>query len=166
MSSHSELEAAPELVYNAEALQANVERDSQLSQLLKTFNESFASLLYVMDMSALTTDSPQVPTDTSFQLALQRAGTFQPSQWTHNKPTVLLLRGKHSYSCGSGLEATKAIPPPPPPDIDADKTTYTDNADYEMTFMTAANVTSTSTATTTAKPPTKAMKKAKPKLSK
>ncbi|KAI6095901.1 hypothetical protein EDD16DRAFT_1773704 [Pisolithus croceorrhizus] len=148
MSSHSELEAAPELVYNAEALQANVERDSQLSQLLKTFNESFASLLYVMDMSALTTDSPQVPTDTSFQLALQRA-----EENTH-------------IAAGAASKATKAIPPPPPPDIDADKTTYTDNADYEMTFMTAANVTSTSTATTTAKPPTKAMKKAKPKLSK
>ncbi|KAI6116372.1 hypothetical protein F5141DRAFT_1062437 [Pisolithus sp. B1] len=130
------------LVYNAEALQANVERDSQLSQSLKTFNESFASLLYVMDMSALTTDSPQVPTDMSFWLARRRAAV------------------------GAASKATEAIPPPPPPDIDADKTTYTDNADYETTFMTAANVTSTSTATTTAKPPTKAMKKAKPKLSK
>jgi len=49
-----------ELVDEAEALQANVEGLRSLSQSLKTFNECFASLLYVMDMNALTTDWPQV----------------------------------------------------------------------------------------------------------
>ncbi|KAI6021893.1 hypothetical protein BKA83DRAFT_4289448 [Pisolithus microcarpus] len=49
-----------ELVDEAEALQANVDRLRKLSQLLKTFNESFASFLYVMDMNALTMDWPQV----------------------------------------------------------------------------------------------------------
>ncbi|KAI6096433.1 hypothetical protein EDD16DRAFT_1698161 [Pisolithus croceorrhizus] len=61
------------------------------------------------------------------------------------------------------FKAAEAVPPTPTPDIDADKTTYTENADYELTFMTAANVTSTSTTTTTAKLPTKAKKRAKPR---
>ncbi|KAI6101673.1 hypothetical protein EDD16DRAFT_1482379, partial [Pisolithus croceorrhizus] len=49
-----------QLVDNAEAFQANVERDSKLSQSLTTFNESFVSFLHVTDMNALTTDSPQI----------------------------------------------------------------------------------------------------------
>jgi DASH complex subunit DAM1 len=48
-----------------EALQANVEGLRKLSNSLKTFNESFASWLYVMDMNALTVDWPQVSPDTS-----------------------------------------------------------------------------------------------------
>ncbi|KAI6102409.1 hypothetical protein EDD17DRAFT_1466515, partial [Pisolithus thermaeus] len=49
-----------ELVDKAEALQADVEGLRKLSQSLKTFNESFASLLYLMNMNALATDLPQV----------------------------------------------------------------------------------------------------------
>ncbi|KAI6127515.1 hypothetical protein EDD17DRAFT_1211709 [Pisolithus thermaeus] len=136
-----------ELVDEAEALQANVEGLRKLSQSLKTFNESFASFLYVMDMNALTTDWPQAPTDASFRLAQRRA------------------EENARMSADAASKAAEAVPPTPPPDIDADKTTYTENADYEMTFMTAANVTSTSTTVTTTKPPTKTKKKAKPKLS-
>jgi DASH complex subunit DAM1 len=49
-----------ELVDEVEVLQANVEGLRNLSESLKTFNENFASWLYVMDMNALTVDWPQV----------------------------------------------------------------------------------------------------------
>ncbi|KAI6012173.1 hypothetical protein BKA83DRAFT_4371068 [Pisolithus microcarpus] len=58
-----------ELVDEAEALQANVDGLRMLSQSLKTFNESLASFLYVMDMNALTTDWLQAPTDASNRLS-------------------------------------------------------------------------------------------------
>ncbi|KAI6116369.1 hypothetical protein F5141DRAFT_1212975 [Pisolithus sp. B1] len=121
---------------------AKVEGLRKLNQSLKTFNESFASFLYV---NALTTDWPQALTDVSFWLAQRRA-----------EENVRM-------SAEAVSKAAKVVPPTPTPDIDADKTTYTENADYETTFMTAANVTSTSTTTTTAKPPTKAKKRAKPR---
>lgn len=49
-----------ELVDEAEALHANVHSLHRLSDSLQSFNESFASWLYVMDMNALTTDWLQV----------------------------------------------------------------------------------------------------------
>ncbi|KAJ7811662.1 hypothetical protein B0H14DRAFT_3479538 [Mycena olivaceomarginata] len=52
----------------------NVEGLKDLSESLATFNESFASWLYVMDMNALTIDWPEAPTDASFVLAKRRAG--------------------------------------------------------------------------------------------
>ncbi|KAJ7729650.1 hypothetical protein DFH07DRAFT_849618 [Mycena maculata] len=62
-----------EFVDETELLQANVEGMKRLSESLSTFNESFASWLYVMNMNALTTDWPQAPTDASFALAKRRA---------------------------------------------------------------------------------------------
>ncbi|EEB99678.1 hypothetical protein MPER_00597 [Moniliophthora perniciosa FA553] len=52
--------------------QANVEGMKRLSDSLGTFNESFASWLYIMDMNALTTDWPQAPNDASFELFRRR----------------------------------------------------------------------------------------------
>ena len=52
--------ALGELLDEAEALQSNVEGLRNLSDALSTFNESFASWLYVMNMNALTIDWPQV----------------------------------------------------------------------------------------------------------
>ena len=49
-----------ELVDEAKALHANVDSLRRLSDSLRSFNESFASWLYVMDMNALTTDWLQV----------------------------------------------------------------------------------------------------------
>ncbi|KAJ7505497.1 hypothetical protein B0H11DRAFT_1708588 [Mycena galericulata] len=49
-----------EFADETETLQANVEGMKDLSESLATFNESFASWLYVMNMNALTTDWPQV----------------------------------------------------------------------------------------------------------
>ncbi|KAJ7645546.1 hypothetical protein DFH06DRAFT_1051021 [Mycena polygramma] len=62
-----------EFADETETLQSNVESMKQLSESLATFNESFASWLYVMNMNALTTDWPQAPTDASFDLAKRRA---------------------------------------------------------------------------------------------
>jgi len=52
--------AMAEFLDETEALQTNVEGMKNLSESLATFNESFASWLYVMNMNALTTDWPQV----------------------------------------------------------------------------------------------------------
>ncbi|PPQ87332.1 hypothetical protein CVT25_002082 [Psilocybe cyanescens] len=52
--------AMAEFLDETEALQANLEGMKHLSDSLATFNESFASWLYVMNMNALTTDWPQV----------------------------------------------------------------------------------------------------------
>ena len=68
--------ALSELVDEAEALQTNVQGLRRLGDALATFNESFASWLYVMNMNALTTDWPQAPTDASFVLAARRAGKW------------------------------------------------------------------------------------------
>ena len=63
-----------ELLDEVETLQGNVEGLRNLSDALGTFNESFASWLYVMNMNALTIDWPQAPTDASFRFAARRAG--------------------------------------------------------------------------------------------
>jgi DASH complex subunit DAM1 len=133
-----------ELVDEAEALQANVDNLRRLSDSLRSFNESFASWLYVMDMNALTTDWLQAPTDVSFQLARKRA----------------------EDDVRAAAEAAKAAPPPATPDPntigDADKTTYNETADYETTFTTALTSTSAHTKSAPQKPAPK--KKAKAKL--
>ncbi|KAF8556846.1 hypothetical protein OG21DRAFT_1506059 [Imleria badia] len=134
-----------ELVDEAEALHANVDSLRRLSDSLTSFNESFASWLYVMDMNALTTDWLQAPTDVSFQLAKKRA----------------------EEDARAIAEAAKAPPPPPTaPDAstvtDADKTTYNETTDCEATFTTA--LTSTSANTKSALPKAVAKKKGKPKL--
>ncbi|KAH9925448.1 uncharacterized protein BXZ73DRAFT_50006 [Epithele typhae] len=65
--------ALAELIDEAETLQTNAEGLCTLERSLAVFNESFASLLYVMNMHALTTDFPQAPSDASFALASRRA---------------------------------------------------------------------------------------------
>lgn len=62
-----------ELLDEAEALQANVEGLKGLSESLETFNEAFASYLYMMTMNSLTVDWPQEPTEISYELAKRRA---------------------------------------------------------------------------------------------
>jgi len=52
--------AMAEFLDETEALQTNAESMRNLSQSLATFNESFASWLYIMNMNALTVDWPQV----------------------------------------------------------------------------------------------------------
>lgn len=52
--------AMAEFADEVDVLHANTEGIKNLSESLATFNESFASWLYVMTMNALTTDWPQV----------------------------------------------------------------------------------------------------------
>ncbi|KAF7365402.1 hypothetical protein MVEN_00412700 [Mycena venus] len=52
-----------DLADETDHLQTNVENMRELSQSLATFNESFSSWLYVMNMNALTVDWPQVRAD-------------------------------------------------------------------------------------------------------
>ncbi|KAI0289974.1 DASH complex subunit Dam1-domain-containing protein [Russula brevipes] len=61
--------ALAELADEAEALRANVDGLRALSESLGTFNEAFASWLYVMNMNALTVEWPEAPTDASFTFA-------------------------------------------------------------------------------------------------
>ncbi|KAF8480066.1 DASH complex subunit Dam1-domain-containing protein [Russula ochroleuca] len=64
--------ALAELADEAEALRANVEGLRALSASLDTFNEAFASWLYVMNMNALTVEWPEAPTEASYILAKRR----------------------------------------------------------------------------------------------
>ncbi|KAG1823806.1 uncharacterized protein BJ212DRAFT_1444797 [Suillus subaureus] len=125
-----------ELVDEVEALQANVEGLRNLSNSLKIFNESFASWLYVMDMNALTVDWPQAPTDASFRLAKRRAE--------------------------AALKAASTVPPPP--DSEADKTTFSENQEFETTYTTNATTRNTSTSIAKSTSTGIPKKKAKPKL--
>ncbi|EIN08265.1 hypothetical protein PUNSTDRAFT_143905 [Punctularia strigosozonata HHB-11173 SS5] len=66
--------AISELADEAETLQTNVGQLQRLSDSLATFNESFASWLYVLNMNALTMDWPQAPIDDiSYELQRIRA---------------------------------------------------------------------------------------------
>ncbi|KAI0312064.1 DASH complex subunit Dam1-domain-containing protein [Amylostereum chailletii] len=65
--------AMAELADEVDTLQTNVEGLRELGDALQTFNESFASWLYVMNMNALTVDWPQAPTENSYILAKRRA---------------------------------------------------------------------------------------------
>ncbi|KAL1716759.1 DASH complex subunit Dam1-domain-containing protein [Schizophyllum commune] len=64
--------AISELSDEMDTLQTHIEGLRHLSETLSTFNESFASYLYVMEMNGLTTDWPQMPTDASFEQERKR----------------------------------------------------------------------------------------------
>lgn len=114
-----------ELIDETEALQNNVEGLKHLSDSLATFNESFASLMYVMDMNALTTDWPQAPTDASFLLAKRRA----------EEDALVALQAAEETK--RKLETTAG------PSNLADKTTTTET-EPETTYITAGNTTKSS----------------------
>ncbi|OCH85124.1 hypothetical protein OBBRIDRAFT_839194 [Obba rivulosa] len=134
--------AMSELVDEAEALNANVAGLKNLGDALSTFNESFASLLYVMNMNALTTDWPQAsrrscmftaPTDASFAFAARRAK-------------------EDAEAALAAMEAAKSVPLPPSPDASAvDKTALTaDNTELmNETYNTTATATSSKSAPAT-----------------
>ncbi|THH30648.1 hypothetical protein EUX98_g3518 [Antrodiella citrinella] len=126
--------ALGELVDEAEALQVNVEGLKTLSNALSTFNESFASWLYVMNMNALTTDWPQAPTDASFLLAKRRA----------------------EADAIAALEALQAAQKSPTPEPIPDHTAASD-IEQDTTF--AANTTATTTASSNPAPTKGILKK-------
>ena len=78
-----------ELADEAEAVHANVTRLQQLSTSLETFNESFASYLYIMEMNSLTVDWPQV-SSRNYDLSLKEKGVEQ--LWRHRQTRLSHLR--------------------------------------------------------------------------
>ncbi|KIM46797.1 hypothetical protein M413DRAFT_440367 [Hebeloma cylindrosporum] len=109
-----------EFLDETEALQTNIEGMKHLSDSLATFNESFASWLYIINMNALTTDWPQAPTDTSFHFAKKRA----------EQDAVAAMEALQARNAAKAREMQMAAA--------ADKTTVTD---ADATF--ATNVTAT-----------------------
>ncbi|CAL1698797.1 unnamed protein product [Somion occarium] len=135
--------ALSELLDEVETLHTNIEGLRGLSNALGTFNESFASWLYVMNMNALTTDWPQAPTDASYELAARRAE-------------------EDALAAMAALKAAQASPPPPEPAVD--QTHVTSELGNDTTF--AANTTATTSNTNASGQPAKGItkKKGKPKM--
>ncbi|KAF8155927.1 hypothetical protein B0H34DRAFT_659378 [Crassisporium funariophilum] len=102
--------AMSEFLDETEALQTNVDGMKHLSDSLATFNESFASWLYIMNMNALTTDWPQAPTDASFVLAKKRA----------EEDAITAMEAMHAQTAAKSREMQMAAA------IAADKTTASD----------------------------------------
>ncbi|KAF8711998.1 hypothetical protein AX14_013177 [Amanita brunnescens Koide BX004] len=135
--------AMAEFADEVDVLHANTEGIKNLSESLATFNESFASWLYVMTMNALTTDWPQAPTEASFDLAKRRAERDA-------------LHAMEALKAAQAREEEVAREPDPA----LDKTGITECTDAETTY-TATNVTTTTTvsAQASAKPGAVAKKK-------
>ncbi|KAF8348561.1 hypothetical protein F5887DRAFT_880006 [Amanita rubescens] len=123
--------AMAEFADEVDVLQSNTEGLKNLSESLATFNESFASWLYVMTMNALTTDWPQAPTEASFMLAKKRAGMKRYVQ-------LEALKAAQARE-EEGARAREADPA-------VDKTGITEYTEAETTYTT--NVTTTTTAST------------------
>ncbi|KAH9930811.1 DASH complex subunit Dam1-domain-containing protein [Amylocystis lapponica] len=131
--------ALSELVDEVEALNTNVHGLRALSDALETFNESFASWLYVLNMNALTTDWPQAPTPESFALAARRAE-------------------EDARAAADALRAAQATPVALSPTLERTAPTDASDADNETTFATTTNAPAASA-------PAPAKKKGKPKMS-
>ncbi|KAG8919690.1 hypothetical protein FRC00_011013 [Tulasnella sp. 408] len=71
------LPAFADLADEMASLHANLEKLNDLSYVLETFNESFASYLYALRMNAFCVEWEQAPGDTSFILAA-KAGKYGP----------------------------------------------------------------------------------------
>ncbi|KAJ1310943.1 hypothetical protein OPQ81_009455 [Rhizoctonia solani] len=66
--------AFAEFADEAAAMHRNIERMGDLYETLETFNESFCSFLYALNMNAYTVEWPQAPRpDISFKLGEERA---------------------------------------------------------------------------------------------
>lgn len=120
--------ALSELLDEAEALQTNVEGLRNLSDALSTFNESFASWLYVMNMNALTTDWPQAPTNASFELAKRRAE-------------------EDALAAIEAMKAAQAAQATPEPSSLTEKTSYGTEVDTDVTaYSESGNATESASA--------------------
>ncbi|CCM04749.1 uncharacterized protein FIBRA_06939 [Fibroporia radiculosa] len=138
--------ALAELADEVEALNTNVQGLRSLSDALGTFNESFASWLYVMNMNALTVDWPQAPTYASYKLAARRAE-------------------EDAAAAMDALRTAQATPRPQSPDapsVSKESTaSLSDETGNDTTFATTTNATTVSMGS---KVPMKKVQKGKPKL--
>ncbi|EKM60058.1 uncharacterized protein PHACADRAFT_87274 [Phanerochaete carnosa HHB-10118-sp] len=130
--------ALSELLDEAEALQTNVEGLRNLSDALSTFNESFASWLYVMNMNALTTDWPQAPTDASFELARRRAGML--NRVVEEDTLAVMEAMKAAQAAQAALEPSSVT----------EKTSYGSELDTDTTYNENPNATTSTNSATQA----------------
>ncbi|KIK70513.1 hypothetical protein GYMLUDRAFT_184220 [Collybiopsis luxurians FD-317 M1] len=133
--------AMSEFIDETETLLTNVDGLQRLSETLASFNESFASWLYVMNMNALTVDWPQAPHDGSFMLAKRRA-----------EQNALAAMEALQAKAKAAIQASAA-------DASVNDQTHATAIDLEATFT--ANPAPAKTITTTKK----VVKGKKPKLS-
>ncbi|TFK19887.1 hypothetical protein FA15DRAFT_674069 [Coprinopsis marcescibilis] len=116
--------AMTEFLDETEALQTNLEGMKHLSDSLQTFNESFASWLYVMNMNALTTDWVQAPGEESFQLAQRRAEkhAIEAAEALKRAQEDMLAAQQREHE----EEAQRQL---------ADRTAFTEITDVDTTYM-------------------------------
>jgi len=138
--------ALGELLDEVESLNNSVQAMRTLGDALSSFNESFASWLYVMNMNALTVDWPQAPTAASHKLAARRA------------------EGDAAAALEALRAAEAAANRPPTPDSPASRTTAppADEAGNETVLANATAASATTTASGSKVPVKK--KVGKPKL--
>ncbi|KAG2008474.1 hypothetical protein CC2G_013905 [Coprinopsis cinerea AmutBmut pab1-1] len=141
-----------EFLDEAETLQTNMEGIKQLSESLATFNESFASWLYVMNMNALTTDWIQAPSTDSFRLAQQRAEKHA------REAAEALQRAQAEEKARMEREALQAQA-----QAQADRTAMTEMTEVDTTYLANTTTATTSTTNKSALPPKK-KPGAKPKM--
>ncbi|KAG2752773.1 hypothetical protein P692DRAFT_20871090 [Suillus brevipes Sb2] len=107
--------------------QANVEGLSNLSNSLKTFNESFVSWLYVMDMNGLTVDWPQAPTNTLSSWLGNKQVHCELIHYAFKIDATYLLEENTYLAEEAALKAAV----PPPSDSEADKTTFAETQEFK-----------------------------------
>ncbi|KXN87765.1 hypothetical protein AN958_08149 [Leucoagaricus sp. SymC.cos] len=114
--------ALAEFVDETEALQTNVEGLVNLSESLATFNESFASWLYIMNMNALTTDWPQacVPSATNID---------------HQEPTIIPEEKAMAAAESLKKEAEEAAAAARETELLANKTAMTEMTEGDVTTV-------------------------------
>ncbi|KAG8908112.1 hypothetical protein FRC01_007497 [Tulasnella sp. 417] len=100
------------------SLHANLEKLNDLSYVLETFNESFASYLYALRMNAFCVEWEQAPGDTSFVLAAKAAEEAQaaissltlrpPSEAAANQDEESLSAADQTYATDADLPPAKS----------------------------------------------------------
>ncbi|KAF9010135.1 hypothetical protein BDQ17DRAFT_1001747 [Cyathus striatus] len=119
-----------EFLDEVETLQTNVEGLKNLSESLATFNESFASWLYIMNMNSLTTDWPQAPIPESFELAKRRAEQKAIAAMEALKAKAAAREAREAETAATAL---------------AERTATTEITDVDTTYYANATTANTST---------------------
>ncbi|ELU43210.1 DASH complex subunit dam1 domain-containing protein [Rhizoctonia solani AG-1 IA] len=151
--------AFAEFADEAAAMHRNIERMGDLYETLETFNESFSSFLYALNMNAYTVEWPQAPRpDISFKLGEDRAGKVQATMtWVIDQPQFT-----EQAAARAAAQRTPAPSSPPPQPAEADTRESSPGADAE-TAQEDPSSRAVSRASTSA--PTKGRPGAKPKMS-
>ncbi|EAU89402.1 hypothetical protein CC1G_07628 [Coprinopsis cinerea okayama7 len=154
-----------EFLDEAETLQTNMEGIKQLSESLATFNESFASWLYVMNMNALTTDWIQIRLDSLNKEQVRR------DELAQSFAIVNLDLEKHAREAAEALQRAQAEEKArmerealqAQAQAQADRTAMTEMTEVDTTYLANTTTATTSTTNKSALPPKK-KPGAKPKM--